>query len=54
MLALVALVGTPAFQLPAVNQSDEIVPVQLVCAREDDAAASNAAAIAICGILKTD
>jgi hypothetical protein len=32
MFALVAAVGTPAFQLPAGNQSDETAPVQLVWA----------------------
>jgi hypothetical protein len=39
--------GSPPAQLPAVNQSEEIVPVQLVCARVDVAAASNAAATAV-------
>ena len=32
MFALVAAVGTPAFQLPAVNQSEETAPVQSVWA----------------------
>ena len=36
MLALVPAVGTPAFQLPAVNQSEETAPVQFVWARVDD------------------
>src|SRR5262249_50906479 len=40
-------VGTPAVQLPAVNQSEEIAPVQTVCARVDDVAASNAAATTV-------
>jgi hypothetical protein len=42
MLALVAAAGTPAFQLPAVNQSEETVPVQLVwaCVETVDAATS--------------
>src|SRR5262249_22050607 len=40
-------IGTPAVQLPGVNQSEEIAPVQKVCARVDDVAASNAAATTV-------
>jgi hypothetical protein len=42
MLALVTAVGTPALQLPAVNQSEETVPIQWVwaCVAIVDAAKS--------------
>ena len=46
MFALVATVGTPAFQLPAVNQSEETAPVQSVwaCVETVDATKSAIAA----------
>ena len=42
MLALVPAVGTPAVQLPGINQSEEVAPVQSVwaCAETIDAAKS--------------
>ncbi len=39
------LVGTPADQLPAVNQSVEAVPVQVVCAWDGIVAASQESAV---------
>ena len=46
MFALVAAVGTPAFQLPAVNQSEETAPVQLVWARVETVDAAKTAIVA--------
>jgi hypothetical protein len=47
MFALVAAVGTPAFQLPAANQSEEIAPVQLVWACVDTVDAASSASVII-------
>ena len=46
IIASLAAVGTPALQLPGVNQLEELVPVQLVCALVDttDAASNTSAA----------
>ena len=46
MFALIAAVGTPAFQLPAANQSEDTAPVQLVwaCVETVDTATSAIAA----------
>jgi hypothetical protein len=46
MFALIAAVGTPAFQLPAANQSGDTAPVQLVwaCVETVDAVNSTIAA----------
>lgn len=46
MFAFVAPVGTPALQLPGVNQS-EVAPIQLVVCAHADVAMSNAAATAV-------
>ena len=47
-LALVAAVkGTPALQLPALNQSEDTAPVQLVCARADTVDAASSASVII-------
>ena len=47
MVAAVAAFGMPAVQLPALNQSEETTPVQLVCARADTMDAASNAIVAV-------
>jgi hypothetical protein len=47
MFAFVPGVGTPAVQLPGLNQSEDIAPVQLVWARVDTVDAESNAITAV-------
>jgi hypothetical protein len=47
MNAVVPIVGTPPLQLPAVNQSEDIAPVQKVWARVDTVDAESNAITAV-------